>query len=117
MQIQPLHILIVSLLLLGVLFVKSAVAQSPNPASAPNEMPPLDSSLTVNVNTASAEDLAEVLNGVGLSRARSIVEWRTDNGHFSDPYDLVQVRGISERIVSLNEARIRVADRDDSGDG
>ena len=62
----------------------------------------------VDINTADASSLAEVLDGVGLSRARSIIEWREANGPFEDPYDLVQVRGISERIVSLNESRILI---------
>ena len=64
----------------------------------------------VNINTADASSLAEALDGVGLSRAQSIIAWREANGPFEDAYDLVQVRGISERIVSLNESRIRVGD-------
>ena len=66
--------------------------------------------MTVNINTADAPALAEALDGVGLARARSIIEWRDSNGPFEDAYDLVQVRGISERIVALNEKRIRVSD-------
>ena len=41
----------------------------------------------VNVNTASAEQIAEALNGVGLSRAMAIVEYRDSNGKF--PYRLL----------------------------
>ncbi len=69
--------------------------------------------IAVDINTADASSLAEVLDGVGLSRARSIVEWREANGPFEDPYDLVQVRGISERIVSLNESRILVVENNE----
>lgn len=66
--------------------------------------------ITVNINTADAPALAEALDGVGLARARSIIEWRDANGPFEDAYDLVQVKGISERIVAMNEARIRVSE-------
>ena len=62
----------------------------------------------VDINTADANSLAEALDGVGRSRAKSIIEWREANGPFEDPYDLVQVRGISERIVRLNESRIHI---------
>ncbi len=62
----------------------------------------------VDINRADASGLAEALDGVGLSRAKSIIEWREANGPFEDAYDLVQVRGISERIVRLNESRIHI---------
>ena len=65
---------------------------------------------TVNINIADAPALAEALDGVGLARARSIIEWRDANGPFEDAYDLVQVKGISERSVAMNEARIRVSE-------
>ncbi|MCP5181355.1 MAG: helix-hairpin-helix domain-containing protein [Pseudomonadales bacterium] len=63
---------------------------------------------TVNINTATAEEIARVLDGVGLSRARAIVEYRDANGGFKDVYELEDVSGIGERTVILNEARIRI---------
>ena len=87
------------------------------PAGADSAAPAQDAEMpapraAVNINTADASSLAESLDGVGLSRAQSIIDWREANGPFEDPYDLVQVRGISERIVSLNETRIRVEAED-----
>ena len=35
----------------------------------------------IDVNTASAEVLAEAIDGVGLKRARAIVEFREDDTH------------------------------------
>lgn len=94
-------------LIFGFLATSTIIGETPGQLTV--EQNPT-SDLTVNVNTADAESLAEALDGVGLSRARSIVEWREANGPFQDPYDLVQVRGISERIVKMNEQRIQVSD-------
>ena len=50
----------------------------------------------VNINTADAAALS-LLPGVGPSTAGRIVEFRTDNGEFESPTDLMLVRGIGER--------------------
>jgi competence protein ComEA len=65
---------------------------------------------SVNVNTADAETLAAVLDGVGMSRAAAIVEYREQHGRFDDAYDLSNVKGIGDRTVELNEQRIRLTD-------
>jgi len=65
---------------------------------------------SVNVNTADAATIAEVLQGVGLSRAEAIVAYREQHGAFADVYDLANVKGIGDRTVELNESRIRLAD-------
>lgn len=64
----------------------------------------------VNVNTADAETIAAELNGVGLSKARAIVEYREKHGPFKSPDDLSLVKGIGERTVDRNRADIRVSD-------
>ena len=65
---------------------------------------------SVNVNAADAQTLADVLDGVGLSRAEAIVEYRNANGSFQDVYDLANVKGIGDRTIELNEERIRLTD-------
>lgn len=65
---------------------------------------------SVNVNTADAATIAEVLKGVGLSRAEAIVAYRTQHGAFADVYDLANVKGIGDRTVEVNEDRIRLED-------
>ena len=65
---------------------------------------------TVNVNSADAETLAAVLDGVGMARAQAIVEYREQFGPFADAYDLSNVKGIGDRTVELNESRIKLAD-------
>ncbi len=65
---------------------------------------------SVNVNSADAETLALVLDGVGIVRAEAIVEYRTTNGRFAEVYDLAHVKGIGDRTIELNEERIRLQD-------
>ncbi len=57
----------------------------------------------VNINTASAEEIAESLNGVGLSKAALIVEYREANGPFSHLDELVNVKGIGIRTIDKNK--------------
>lgn len=65
---------------------------------------------SVNVNAADAQTIAQVLKGVGLSRAEAIVEYRERNGDYRDAYELVNIKGIGERTVEQNEAKIRLQD-------
>ena len=60
----------------------------------------------VDVNTASAQALAEAIDGVGLKRAQAIVEHREQHGAFSSVDELAQVRGVSAGIVERNRERI-----------
>ena len=62
----------------------------------------------VDVNSATAEALAEAIDGVGLKRAEAIVNFRDENGPFRSLDDLVQVRGIGERIVEGNRDNLTV---------
>lgn len=62
--------------------------------------------VTINVNRADAESIAALLDGVGLSRARAIVEWRTENGEFSSLEDLVMVKGVGEMTLERNRDKI-----------
>lgn len=60
----------------------------------------------VNVNTASAEEIAENLKGVGASKAELIVEYRKANGSFKHVDELVNVKGIGVRTIDLNRGMI-----------
>lgn len=59
----------------------------------------------VDINTATAEELADALHGVGLSKAEAIVAYREANGPFSHPDELVNVRGIGIRTIDRNRDR------------
>lgn len=64
----------------------------------------------ININTADAPALAAGLKGIGLSRAEAIVAYRQEHGAFQDAYELTAIKGVGDRIVALNEARIRLRD-------
>lgn len=62
----------------------------------------------VNVNTADAETIAAELKGVGLSKAKAIVEYRKKHGPFRSVDDLTLVKGIGERTLTINKDDIQV---------
>ncbi len=64
--------------------------------------------ITVNINQASAEELAALLQGVGLKKAQAIVAYRTENGDFNAAEDLAQVKGIGSSTVAKNLERIKL---------
>lgn len=63
---------------------------------------------TININTASAEEIAAALNGVGPKIAEAVVAYRTANGPFKDKAQLLEVKGIGDAILKKNEALIRL---------
>lgn len=62
----------------------------------------------VDVNTADAETISAELQGVGISKAIAIVEYRKANGPFQKAEDLALVKGIGERTVEINRQNILV---------
>jgi competence protein ComEA len=60
----------------------------------------------VNVNTANAEEIAEALKGVGMSKAHAIVTYRNEHGEFKHIDELVNVKGIGTRTVDINREYI-----------
>lgn len=72
------------------------------------EMPVTQSEMSVNINEADAATLAEMLTGVGISRAEAIVAYREAHGKFYSAEELTAVRGIGETTVAKNASKIRV---------
>jgi len=64
----------------------------------------------VNINSASAEEIAEALKGVGQSKAAAIVTYRDENGPFKHVDELVNVKGIGIRTVDINREYILLKD-------
>jgi len=60
----------------------------------------------VNVNSATAEEIAESLKGVGMTKAEAIVSYRTEHGEFKHADELVNVKGIGIRTVDINREYI-----------
>lgn len=62
----------------------------------------------VDVNTANAETISKELKGVGLAKAKAIVEYRKKHGPFKNADELALVKGIGARTVDMNRAEIKV---------
>jgi len=62
----------------------------------------------VDINTADAETISAELNGIGLAKAKAIVEYREKYGPFKTAEDLSLVKGVGDRTVEINRANIRV---------
>jgi competence protein ComEA len=60
----------------------------------------------VNVNTADAATISAELQGVGMTKAQAIVEYRKNHGPFESYEDLTLVKGIGARTVEINRANI-----------
>ncbi len=64
-------------------------------------------SASVNVNAASAKELAQTLDGIGNAKARAIVAHRKSHGNFDSLDDLLAVRGIGKRVLQANKQKIK----------
>jgi competence protein ComEA len=62
----------------------------------------------VNINTADAAQLEQVLVGVGPSKAEAIVEHRKAHGPFKSADELALVKGIGLKTVERNRDLITV---------
>lgn len=81
------------------------------PTTAEPENPPvpkLEAGMTLDINTASAEQL-QLLPGIGPSRAAAIVEDRVSRGRFRTVEDLARVSGIGPVTVEGVRPYVRIA--------
>jgi competence protein ComEA len=62
----------------------------------------------VSINSADAATLAEELAGIGPAKAEAIVEYRDRNGPFESVDQLLDVKGIGERVLDMNEGNILI---------
>ena len=60
-------------------------------------------SQAVNINTASAELIAETLSGIGLKKAQAIVDWRENHGKFTHKEQLTAIKGIGQATLAKND--------------
>ena len=62
----------------------------------------------VDINTADAATLAKELDGVGLARAKAIVEYRERHGKFKSVDEMLNVKGIGPAVIEQNKANLQV---------
>lgn len=82
------------------------VAKTTEKAAKPSKHEAEKTGNPVNINTASAQDIAKSLTGIGKKRAEAIVEYRTKNGPFKSADDLINIKGISKKVIEKNNGKI-----------
>lgn len=63
---------------------------------------------TININTASAEEISSALKGVGMKKAQAIVAYRKSHGNFKTIDQLKEVKGIGDGTLNKNRANIKL---------
>lgn len=71
---------------------------------------PLFAAVPVNINTADAQIIANSLDGIGLAKAKAIVDFRNAHGPFQSVDALTQVKGIGPAVLERNQAAILLHD-------
>jgi competence protein ComEA len=64
----------------------------------------------VDINSADADTLARELDGIGLARAKAIVEYRERNGKFRSVDEVLNVKGIGPHVLEQNRQNLQVHD-------
>ncbi|EKT64332.1 ComEA family DNA-binding protein [Providencia alcalifaciens] len=60
----------------------------------------------VNINQASAEELARKLSGIGKQKAQAIVEYREKFGAFNAIENILEVQGIGPAFLEKNREKL-----------
>jgi len=56
----------------------------------------------LNINTASAEEIAEKMIGIGSVKAEAIIQYRNNFGPFETAEDITGVKGIGSKTIEKN---------------
>ncbi len=62
----------------------------------------------LNINTATAKELAKGMKGIGIKKAEAIVAHREKNGQFKSVEDLLKVKGVGPATLQKNASRLAV---------
>jgi len=67
----------------------------------------MDNEILVDINTATTDKL-KTLNGIGDSKAKSIIEYREQNGGFKSIEEIKNVTGIGDKMFEKIKESITV---------
>jgi competence protein ComEA len=62
----------------------------------------------IDINTATADEIAAAMKGVGKAKAEAIVREREQHGKFKSIDDLKRVKGIKDKTIAKNRDNIMV---------
>tara|TARA_R110002167_G_scaffold98718_1_gene259341 strand:- start:8671 stop:8955 length:285 start_codon:yes stop_codon:yes gene_type:complete len=62
----------------------------------------------IDINRASAEQMAQGLNGIGLVKAQEIVRYRELHGPFQTVDQLLAVKGVGQALIGRNRDVLQV---------
>lgn len=60
----------------------------------------------VNINQASVDELAQKLTGIGVQKAKAIVEYREKYGAFNSIDNILEVQGIGPAFLEKNKDKL-----------
>ena len=85
----------------------TAAKQTERQVPPENSAPQTAGTRTVNLNTATAEEL-QTLTGIGPTLSQRIIDYRETHGPFARIEDITQVQGIAEKVFTENYDRMTV---------
>ena len=91
---------IIITLLFALSFSQPLMAKSASVKSSAAQM------TNINLNKAGAKEIAGALNGIGIKKAKAIVEYREKHGDFKAVEELASVKGIGVATIAKNHSRI-----------
>ena len=74
-------------------------------ATSSNTTPSNSKQGTVNINTATLEEL-QTIKGIGKKKAEAILQYRKEHGSFRTKEDLLQVKGIGKKALEAIESQV-----------
>ena len=87
----------------------AAPARAPRPAKVADAG--AEAKTTVDINAADSVKLTE-LPGIGPALAQRIVEYRKEHGPFKSVDELVNVRGVGDRLLARLRERITIGSKE-----
>ena len=91
---------------LGLSLLALPVAHAAAEQASTGGVPVQQASQQVNINTADVATLAGSLRGVGIKKAEAIVAYRSEHGPFKSVDELVNVKGIGDKMLEQLRSQV-----------